>query len=69
MFGSTTQKQNTHFKQHNTHFHPHVYKKNSNNVTQTESPNRPLIIWLERKQGEKKKKNPYIEETKFWIKE
>ena len=65
MFGSTTQKQNTHFKQHNTHFHSHVFKKNSNNVTQIESPNRPLIIWLERKQGKKKKRTPTLKKQSF----
>ena len=38
----------TYFEQHNTHFHtlfyPHVYKKHSNNIIQTNSPNRPLEL-------------------------
>ena len=45
LFGSPTQTQTIHFKEHNTHFHilfyPHVYQKHSNNITQTNSPNRP----------------------------
>ena len=44
-----------HFKQYCTHFHivfhPHIYQKHSNNITQTPLLNRPWIcqtwVWVE----------------------
>ena len=34
-----------HFKQTNTFFHPHLYQKHPNNITQTPLPNTPLMFF------------------------
>ena len=71
MFGSTTQKQNTRFKQHNTHFHlTRISKKLKQHYSNRVA--KQAVDYLVREKTEEKKKktkNPYIEETKFWIKE
>ena len=36
-----------HFKQHYTHFHPHVFQKTTNNITQTTLPNTPNSLDLD----------------------